>query len=221
MNANQQIWQELRSGLGILPPPTEPSSQSAEVSSDDNVINPEQEAALKAEIVSLWKQHTSSQVALAPLLYKLCKSLHAPGKKGMGFDAWIEQAEIPHSTAYRWIAKYCKREGLSLPYAPKQKPEPLPPEPEKPDNTTLSHVEQTLPLSDPKGPDLEAGYIPQPRSLSDVKAVVIGVFESTDLTSRCHLAQELIDWITEHFVNDPGLKEKMSNDQGEDQPVTQ
>jgi hypothetical protein len=148
---------------------------------DNDVPGPEQEAALKTEIISLWKQRNQCDAALPPLLYKLCKALHAPGKKGQGFDAWLKEAGISHTTAYRWIEKYAKRNGLPLPFVPKAKPnpEPLQPEPEE-SEATLSHVVQTLPMEAQQQSSLELESTP-PQANSGPQDSI------TDIVARMHM----------------------------------
>jgi hypothetical protein len=191
MATNIETWQELRTELGIVPAPQILSPQSAAaLTTAADTLAPEQVDAIKAEIITLWKAHKNSGAAIAPLLYKLCKALHAPGKKGNGFDAWLKGAKIPHSSAYRWIVKYANREGLDLPFSTKQKQK----------TATLSHVAQTLPLTEQHCDELRAEYIPAPTSLSELKKLLKRSFESAGAASRHDWAKELVRWITQEIL---------------------
>jgi hypothetical protein len=95
------------------------------------------EQELKTDILALWKQHDECELQIAPLLYQLCKTLHAPGKKGAGFDAWLKANGKSRSTAYRWIRQYCTEHNEQSPWPKKKKGTQA---------ATLSHVAQTLPF---------------------------------------------------------------------------
>jgi hypothetical protein len=98
-----------------------------------NVTSIENEENLKSEVLALWNNYEKCEKAIAPMLYDLCQRLYSPGHKGEGFNAWLKKNKKPRSTAYRWIRKYSKREGLALPY----------PETSKPKKQTLCHMAQT------------------------------------------------------------------------------
>src|ERR1022692_4329130 len=125
--------EEPGAGLHIAPQGTPAPAEFIES------ISEEEEQALKDEALHLWEEHDNGEKAIAkceeaiaPILFKLRKALHAPGKKGQGFDAWLKAEGKPKATAYRWIARYCKKNSETLPWDVKQKAKA----------PTLSHVGQ-------------------------------------------------------------------------------
>jgi hypothetical protein len=72
---------------------------------------------LKTEIKTLWAAFKQNGIELAPRLYQLQIELSSPGKKDSGLKAWLKEAGIPRSTAYRLIKDYMQRMGL-LPAMP-------------------------------------------------------------------------------------------------------
>jgi hypothetical protein len=72
---------------------------------------------LKTEIQSLWAAFKQNGLELAPRLYQLQIELSSPGVKDEGFKAWLKDAGIPRSTAYRLIKGHMKQMGL-LPVVP-------------------------------------------------------------------------------------------------------
>lgn len=67
---------------------------------------------LKTEIQTLWAAREQNRLELAPRLYQLQIELSSPGKKDSGFKAWLKEAGIPRSTAYRLIKDHMKEMGL-------------------------------------------------------------------------------------------------------------
>jgi hypothetical protein len=118
----QQIWNELRSDLNLLP----------ELITSSQL--PQDEELLKTQALLLWGERDKCEAALAPILYELNKKIQAKGKKGQGFYAWLRANGKSPSTAYRWMKKYASKNGLN---------EPPPPPPDKTDVlSTLSQVAQ-------------------------------------------------------------------------------
>jgi hypothetical protein len=159
-------------GSDIVPQTTPPSTEISEV------ISEEEELALKTEALHLWEEHdngektiANSEEAIAPILIKLRKALHAPGKKGQGFDAWLKSEGKPKATAYRWIARYCKKYKEALPWDMKQKAKA----------PTLSHVGQGDSLSSLK--------------LKDVEGVLFNFLQGLDEMNRGATASQLVGWI--------------------------
>jgi hypothetical protein len=173
-------WDQIRSGLGIgAENPTFAKSTS---------ITDEQE--LKTEILRLWQQHEQSKQALGKRLYELQKLLHSPGKKGAGFDAWLKENGIPHSTAYWLLKRHCEREGLAPALSEnktKSKTEVAP--------STLSNLGQT------GGVDVHAEYVPEPKSISELIGLMARFFETVpDPETRARWASDIHKWLDERFV---------------------
>jgi len=178
MTLVQTTWQELREDLGLVV--TADAEVQPETIPIEPVVGSSEEAALKAVIIELWQQHSKSEQELGPRLYELCKILHAPGRTGHGFDAWLKASQIPHSTAYRWIQKHCAREGLNLPY--KKKEQSTAKNVEKKSKTLSQMGQGSEPVSVPD--DTEADVVPVPTSAKQVIALIERGFAKLSVKDR-------------------------------------
>jgi hypothetical protein len=173
----EEAVEEHAAGLHIVSEGTPPSAEPIEI------ISEEEELALKNEALNLWKEHdtaiANTEEAIAPVLIKLRKALHAPGKKGQGFDAWLKDEGKPRATAYRWIARYCEKHKEALPWEVKQKAKA----------PTLSHVGQGDSLSFMK--------------LKDVEGVLFNFLQGLDEMSRDATASQLVGWINGQVAVSP------------------
>ena len=165
------------------------------------LLSPEQEEDLKAEIVRTWKQHEHCEKSLARLLYRLCAALYAPGCKGKGFRAWLKSNDIPHATAYRWIEKYARREGLPVPYerAEIQKPK------RRAEAGTLSQVRQPSSIrAQSAGEEVSpVEVIAAPQSLADFESLVTQFLNGLSPSDRRARAQEWVTWLETEFLTPP------------------
>src|ERR1039458_654343 len=103
------VWNELCSDLNL---PAETISLDIEAEDEDS---------LKFRALLLWDKCDKCESEIAPILYVLCKKIHAPGKKDDGFNAWLKANGKPKATAYRWIRKYANEKSLELPFQLKAK----------------------------------------------------------------------------------------------------
>jgi hypothetical protein len=176
-----QIRKEL--GLGS-PMPVVPSPVTeCSVADQQEPLSPGDEQELGKQILQLWKQHDTCETDLPGLLYQFCVALHAPGRKGQGFEAWLKDNKKPKSTAYRWINKYAKREGLKPPFPVKKK------------TKTSSQPGRGSKSPMPKQDGVEAESVPVPKDLPELKSLVRGFLERADETERRHWIKELQNWL--------------------------
>ncbi len=184
----EKLMQEVRTGLGI-DAPTRPIPTV--------ILSATQEEDLKADVLRMWKQHEKCEQELAPLLYRLCAALHAPGRKGEGFGAWLKGNGIPKATAYRLIGRYAHREGLPLPYkekAPRPKPRATVRDTGSfQTETTFAGTQE----SDQAGQDelTHAEFIAQPQCLADVKDILSRYLQGLDDDDRRVQKTELVRWL--------------------------
>lgn len=177
----ERLMRQVRRDLGIIPHTS---------SVPTIILSAAQEEDLKAEIVRFWKQRQRCKEALAPLLYKLCGALHSPGRRGNGFIAWLQENHIPKATAYRWIEKYARREGLLLPYKKVAVPKPKP----VTETSTSSQVGQPRPgYGETDGAQVPAAeFIAAPESLSDVKGILSRYFWGLNDDDRHSQLEQLV-----------------------------
>jgi hypothetical protein len=182
----------LRAQLGIVVAhQPEPTAETASLEPE----TPE-EHALKSTILEKWQQHQHLEKELAPLLYQLCVLLHAPGRKGQGFEAWLKQNRKSKATAYRCIKRYAKREGLPLPY--KEKGTRL----GKAEVATSSHViRPSLTIARSDGHDLQAAYIPAPASTAEMTGILQRYFDRLQGADQYQECMALIAWIETNILH--------------------
>jgi len=182
----EKLMQEVRTGLGIAAP-------SRPIPTIE--LSATQEEDLEAEILRTWKQHEQCEKAIAPMLYKLCAALYAPGQTGKGFEAWLKKNHKPKATAYRWIKNYAKREGLPLPY--KERAKVQKPAADAKEPTTSSHVRQPSTVGKSAGnnttTDLE--FIAQPKCLAEVKEILSRYLDGLNEADRRTHTVELVSWL--------------------------
>jgi hypothetical protein len=176
---------DIRAGLGkpmpkVPPVPAKDTADAGEAQSD------EQEASLKSKILTLWQEHDQCEADLPRLLYELCKMLHAPGRKGEGFEAWLKANNRPKSTAYRWIRKYTTREGLNPPFEQKAEPK---------NSSQVARGSTATPTD-----DVQADYIPVPVSVAETKKMIEQALQRADASSRRQWAKEILEWLSREYL---------------------
>jgi hypothetical protein len=171
------IWNELCSDLNL---PTETISIDIEAEDADS---------LKLKALLLWDKCDNCEASIGEVLYFLCKKLHAPGKKDVGFNRWLKDHGKPRATAYRWIRKYANKNGLEPPFQPKAKNTP-----------TLSQMGQGA-LS--PSSEMQTRY-PVPSDIDSAKILLHEFFEVAAPQVRSEWASELIDWIKNEFLTPDG-----------------
>ena len=176
------VWNELCSDLNLS---TVKAILDIEVEDEDSLM-------IKALLI--WERYDECESSIAPILYVLCKKLHAPGKKGDGFNKWLKDNGKSKATAYRWIRNYANKNGLELPFQPKAKTTP-----------TLSHVGQGA-ISPTLG---MLNRYPVPVDLASAKALLHQFFAVADPQVRSEWALELVNWIKNEFItpDDSSLEE--------------
>ena len=171
---------------GISPAKTTPGSDTNEES-------------LKASALLLWSEHDRCVVRLAPILYVLCKTLNAQGKKGNGFRAWLHANKKSKTTAYRWIGEYCEATHKELPWPQNEHA--------KSTSKASSHVGQALPIECSHEPALSPNPVP---SIPAVKVEQLSEDAQISMLGIGTLAEVLKE--AKELVQTPGEQFRSSMD---------
>src|ERR1039458_4424818 len=152
------------------------------------------EESLKASALLLWSEHDRCVVRLAPILYVLCKTLNAQGKKGNGFRAWLRANKKSKTTAYRWISDYCEATQTELPWPEKKKA--------KSTSETSSHVGQALPIESGHEQALSSNPVPNTPAVKVEQlseSAQISMLDIGTLAEVLQAAKELVQTPGEQF----------------------